>query len=125
VTDPTRTPDPSRQDPLAFLEALTRTDRPYAVAGVAPLKDWIRPEHLPVLLERLASKRPAAPVVSTISSVLPRPGERSSEGREAAYLIEGFRRGMYPPTLTSVSPYFDPESPEAYGAWWQGRSEET
>lgn len=116
---PLADPDPSTQDPLAFLDALTRTRLNAAVITHPPV-GWIRAEHVPALLERLESPRTASPVISNLSSASLPEGERSTEGREAAFLLEGFRAGHYPPRLMSVT-FFEPESPEAYRSWWEAQ----
>ena len=72
---------------------------------------WIKREHLAPLADRLDSKELCVPVVSMLSSYLPR--EPSTAGQEAAFLMEGFRKGKYPPALVSESVDI-----AAVKAWW-------
>ena len=55
---------------------------------------WVRAEDIPALIALLGSKEPCQPVVASTVSMLQK--DLSTVGHEAAYLIEGFRRGVYP-----------------------------
>jgi hypothetical protein len=69
----------------------------YSVSN-AP-SDWIRESDIPKLISLLDSKEKCANVSAYHSSYLdPKP---STVGREAAFLIKGFREGKYPPDLNS------------------------
>jgi hypothetical protein len=84
--------------PIEFLEHLKLLEFPYDVHGFH--YGWIRAADIPELVSRLDSKVECAPVMSTLSSHIPT--VPSSEGHEAAFLIEGFRKGRYPPDLAST-----------------------
>ena len=101
--------DLQSQGPLDLLEALkngvtvlrkrapTFTD--FGISGTH--YGWIQAEDIPALIALLDSAEPCQPVVSSHSSYRGR--EFSTVGHEAAYLIEGFRRGSYPFQLHSLS----------------------
>ncbi len=63
------------------------------------IREWIAPEELPILVRYLNSGELCASVMSSVSSYLP--CQPSTVGREAAYLLEGFRVNRYPPKLNS------------------------
>jgi len=98
--------DWSRRSPVQFLDVLKQSGDIYTVLGLH--HDWIRDSDIEPLISRLDSQTPCAFVVSSASSKLPH--GRSTEGREAAYLIEGYRRHYYPPQLSSGD--FDPDIAE-------------
>jgi len=81
----------------------------------SPPPDWIKPRHIPELIALLDSEEPCGAVAMSISSSLPT--GPSSVGREAAFLIEGFRRGNYPPELNSWQ--FVPKSKAEIVNWWK------
>ena len=110
--------DWQNKGPLAFIEFLKQHDitstraRFYTVFGSH--KDWIDVSDIASLIELLDSNHPCAAVNSVLSSLMPQ--HSSTLGREAAFLIEGFRAGNYPPTLDSVEYFkFDPVS---IRQWW-------
>lgn len=103
------------QGPLDLLELLKRSPRPLWHAPVLP-QGWIRESDLPDLIALLDSSERCANVTQMTSSVLI--NEWSTVGNEAAFLIEGYRQGVYPPGLVSVRPGPDIE---AIKAWWEGR----
>ena len=74
--------------------------------------DWVGPDDLAALLERLDDPEPAAGIVSARSSVVPLgdDAQGTTVGRMAAFLIETARTGYFPPRLSSYG-YFrsDPE----------------
>jgi len=61
---------------------------------IACTETWITEEELELLVGLLDSTEPCASVTSVYSSSL-RFGESSTIGREAALLIDGYRRGVY------------------------------
>lgn len=61
--------------------------------------NWVSVEDIPQLISLLDSEIACASVASIVSSYIG-PG-KSSVGHEAAFLIEGFRTGVYPPHLNS------------------------
>ena len=87
-------------------------------------RGWIVEEDLPKLIAQLDSREPCLAVAKAISSF--RSFENSTVGREAAFLIEGFRAEQdrsgyagYPPALNSNrAPGFDGD---AIRAWWSHR----
>jgi len=95
--------DWQNKGPLAFIDFLKQHDvtstkaRFYMVFGSH--KDWVDVSDIPALIALLASNLPCASVNSVLSSVMPQ--YSSTVGREAAFLIEGFRHGNYPPTFDS------------------------
>jgi hypothetical protein len=84
----------------------------YVIHGVADA--WVTENHVSELISLLGSAEPCANVCRTISSF--RDCNTSSVGREAAFLIEGFRRGEYPPDLNSGRAHFDKDE---IISWWQ------
>lgn len=62
---------------------------------------WIKEAHLSRLAALLDSREPCASVMAAESSRHPRGG--STVGREAAFLMDGFRKDRYPPAVTSES----------------------
>ena len=120
--------DWSATTPLEFLDLLASGKHSLFTIWNPPPADWYTEEQLQGLIERLPSTAPAASVVSANSSILPLgpvgpdgTGEfkQSTEGWEAAYLINGFKNSRYPPTLGSlVRPGLSPK--EAL-AWWKAR----
>jgi len=88
-------------DPLGFLEFLkAKQGEPcptFAVEGVPDT--WVTKEHIPQLMELLDSDEPCANVHSVYSSF--HDCRKSTIGNEAAFLVEGFRTGRYPPEMNS------------------------
>lgn len=112
--------DWARTDPLALLELLkSRPGIPLTIASTPP-PDWITEEYVRQLMPVIDSPEPAAPVVSVLSSYYPF-NESSTVGNEAMFLIEGFRRGRYPPALCSIY-YFDAD-PDELRTWWGNGTE--
>jgi len=80
---------------------------------------WIHEEDIPELIALLNSNEPCAQVISIFSSYVPEGIPQSTIGREAAFLIDGFRKGRYPPDLDSMHYYnFDKSEIEI---WWKKR----
>ena len=98
--------------PVDFLERLKTTGMTYSVVGVH--RGWVRDSDVPILMQKLDSKMSCVHVVSIKSSHLPT--SSSTEGREAAFLLEGYRKGYYPPSLSSAD--FVPDNNEIR-AWYQ------
>ncbi len=97
--------------PLEFLEYL-RNQKRRSVAVIAP-RDWIKEKDLPGLVALVDSPDSCAAVISPLSSAMAR--TRSTVGIEAAYLIEGYRAGTYPPGLVSMYSHADVA---VIKAWW-------
>jgi hypothetical protein len=103
----------TKDTPVAFLRHL-RGKETYTVAR--PHRDWVKPEHLADLFALLGSADRCASVHGTWSSVLI-PGT-STIGNEAAFIIEGFQKGVYPPWPHSLQfPYDEPRKTELRN-WW-------
>jgi hypothetical protein len=96
--------------PTDFLEFLSSRDG-YTVWGVH--KGWIRAQDIPDLIRLIDSQEPCGDVKMSISSHIH--WGHSTVGREAAFLIQGFRKGEYPPELNSIR--FD-YSAEEIREWW-------
>ncbi len=114
--------DAETMSPLAYLDELARIYRDraakdgdvYPVSLQCSRERWVHAEHIPALLDLLESREPTVPVVSTFSSRLD--VGASTVGKQAAFLIDAFREGTYPPDLNS--PLDDPDV-AAYRAWWE------
>lgn len=104
----------AQTDPISFLSLLKERKSGYVTVYPAP-KDWIKMEHIEQLMKLIDSKEPAASVLSIVSSRLPS-NEPSTIGNEAMFLIEGFRKGRYPPGLCSV--FGSKSDPEEYREWY-------
>lgn len=79
-------------------------------------RGFVRSEHIPALIALLDSEEPCASVTLASSSTLL---FDSTVGIEAAYLIEGYRAGEYPPDLNSTR---QPVDREEILRWWRERS---
>lgn len=100
------------KEPFEFLAFLIRQhDRGglEVTVGDAP-RDWIRKEHIGLLVLLLDSKEPCASVYPARSSRVRIPGGADSEpakastiGQEAAYLIASYRHGLFPMSGTEIS----------------------
>jgi hypothetical protein len=102
--------------PIDFLEQLKREIGTYTVVGIHC--GWITATDVSPLMARLDSKVSCAAVTSVINSQLK--GSISTEGREVAFLLEGFRTGCYPPALSSFDLNLDEEKlREWYKEWAQ------
>jgi hypothetical protein len=100
--------------PIEFLEDLRM--HPYQPVMVLDVPEgWITLEHAGLLMQEIDSEEPAAPVVSPISSYWPC-NQTSTVGNEALFLLEGYRKGTYPPDLCSLY-YFKPNRTEME-TWW-------
>jgi len=88
----------SRTDPLAFLDCL----KVYPVPSFIVWRNhrgWVKADHIPRLVELLDDRDTCANVMSALSSYLEL--KRSTVAQEAAFIIYGFRIGVYPPALNS------------------------
>jgi hypothetical protein len=77
-------------------------------------KNWISVDDIPQLIKLLNSKTPCASVAMTISSYYS--DKASTIGHEAAFLIEGFRKGRYPSELNSIHWKADKKEIKQ---WWE------
>jgi hypothetical protein len=105
--------------PSQYLELLKKSTNSFVVV-LDNRRDWIVDSDIKPLFDRLDSRTRCAVVVSMASSSWPVGIAGSSEGHEAALLIEGFRRGYYPPVLSSD--LFQPDR-EDLRQWYKAWSE--
>jgi hypothetical protein len=97
--------------PVEFLDILKeRKSDEYTF--LEPMKYWISKEDLPALLAQVDSKEPCASVALSISSIY---APHSTVGQEALTLLEGYRKGKYPPALNSGG--YGDEAKEALIQW--------
>jgi len=77
---------------------------------------WVQESDVRQLMGMIDSTAKCAAVVSTLSSVLP--SEESTVGREAMFLIEGYRAGRYP---SAIGSNFCTCDAEEIRRWWGER----
>jgi hypothetical protein len=75
--------------------------------------NWISISDIPKLIELLNDDTPCANVAMGISSLIS--NGASTVGHEAAFMIEGFRKGEYPPSLNSSNYKYDKKD---ILEWW-------
>ncbi|MCB1634964.1 MAG: hypothetical protein KDI51_10275 [Xanthomonadales bacterium] len=83
----------------------------------APLRGWVQRDDVAELINLIDSTQPCSGVVLAVSSRL---RVHSTLGDEAAFLVEGYRQGRYPPGLTSVG--MDDGDRAALREWWRVES---
>jgi hypothetical protein len=76
-------------------------------------KNWISIGDIPKLIELLNDDTPCASVSMAISSLISH--DASTVGHEAAFMIEGFRKGVYPPDPNSSEYKYDKKE---ILKWW-------
>jgi len=86
----------------------------FQVINQPPDSNWIKPEHIPGLINLMDSKEPCRPVLSIYSSTLPT--KLSTTGDEAIFLIQGFRKKRYPPEPNSRT--YSPKERKEILQWW-------
>ncbi len=107
--------DYESMNPLEFLDILKQyPDSIYTIILFVP-DGWIKYEHVKELAKQVESEEPCARVVSGLSSYLPQ--KQSTVGNEAMFLMEGFLKGKYPPSLHSEN--FTDREPEWYKTEWE------
>jgi len=99
---------------LEFLDFIRGKSGWYTVWG--DHENWVKEEDLPELMMLLDSTEQCANVNRSVSSWID--FEPSTVGNEAAYLIEGFRKGRYPPGLNSTRPR---PNKDEIRQWWSAR----
>ena len=118
----------SKTSPLEFLEQLKQKKIIEFEEGINnpekyqftlfpsnyPPNDWIKEEHIHELIKLIDSQEPSKSIYVGTSSCI---GGQTTIGHEAMHLIEGYRKGGYPPT-TNSSCYFKPNV-EEYQKWYQ------
>jgi len=104
-------------NPSKLLDLLINGNYQGALLTVAePVEHWVQEKDLPKLILLLDSPVPCASVALSRSSFWP---GVSTVGDQAAYLIEGFRAGIYPPSLHSGK--MAPGLKDEIRAWWAAR----
>jgi hypothetical protein len=104
-------------DPSKLLDLLVKGNYPGAVLTVDDyVENWVQEKDLQKLILMLDSPVPCAPVVHAKSSFWP---GVSTIGDQAAFLIQGFRAGIYPPALHSDK--MEPGVKADIRAWWAAR----
>jgi len=104
-------------DPSKLLDLLVEGNFPGAVLTIdESVENWIQEKDLPKLILLLDNPVPCAPVAHAKSSFLP---GVSTIGDQAAFLIQGFRAGVYPPALHSAK--MEPGVKDDIRAWWAAR----
>lgn len=105
------------KSPADFLNMLKKrtAQHPFSVSGVHV--NWIKASDIPGLIELLDSSEPCAPVNRAVSSYAELNG--STIGEEAAFLIIGFKKGEYPPSLNSTRPRLNHRVKDELKKWWQ------
>lgn len=108
----------SQAGPLGWLDTLRQ--RPDAVFYVAPAPAaWIGEAALPSLIAALDSTEPAAVVCHRVSAHAVHAGVGSTVGREAAMLVDAFRRrAPYPGGCSDLAVV----EPDALRRWWADRA---
>ena len=86
-----------------------------------PPDNWIKPKHIPGLINLIDSKEPCRSVMTIYSSTIPT--KLSTVGDEAMFLIEGFREKRYPPW--SFSSTYSPKGRESILKWWKKWSKQS
>ena len=108
--------------PVQFLEFLKSHSNPRQTYVMdEEVQGWISEEDIPELIRLLDSEEACMSVKSASSSYVP---GRSKIGYEAAFLIDGFRTGFYPPRLNS-KPVTDLYKSEIRTWWRQSMSSRT
>jgi len=103
--------------PLEYLSYLS-SHSANAVTVSGCKEGWVKEEDVPLLLDLLDSKESCPNQKSVKSSFWSE--ERSTVGNEAAWLIQAFRVGRFPPGLNSTNNGPDPAE---LRRWWQERKE--
>jgi hypothetical protein len=96
--------------PLDLIDALRRSR--IVFIGEAPA-NWISTDDVTKIIKLVRSSEKCGVTVSTLSSSIPLSPE-STVGREALFLIEGYRSGRFPPDLSSTNCKLTAEDAEAW-----------
>lgn len=108
-----REASPELKSPQEFLSHLVTISNQRFYTFTAPKPCWVAAKDIPYLISRLDSVLPSAAVVMSAESNL-RLG--STEADEAAFLIQGFRQGRFPPALRSER--ISDQDRMEIKAWW-------
>ena len=101
--------DLGKMTPVDFLNVLKEMQPTEEYIFREPIKNWISKKDLPSLLSLTNSEEPCASVALMSSSYYDT-RNHSTVGQEAVFMLEGYRKGTYPPGLNSS--FFD-DSKEA------------
>ncbi len=107
--------DPAKSTPGEFLASLCDVSKPSRwVAIDDSVRGWVTEGDIPNLIASLDSNRPCRPVIKDISSYRP---PSSTEGDEAALIIQSFRDGFYPNQLHSR--VYSKVEKDEIRTWWR------
>jgi hypothetical protein len=109
--------DWNHRSPTDFLHKLEQSGNTYSVLGIH--HEWIGDSDVEKLMSLLDSETPCAYVKLTVGSF--QPNQRSTIGREAAFLLEGYRHHYYPPKISSAGFKPDLEELRSWYAHWRTR----
>jgi len=118
---PPKGPTGAPRSPIQFLNYLKQSTNNF-ISVLGENRGWIQPADIEPLMRLIDSETPCAGVMSVYSSHIPPSDHRYTVGHESAMLIEGFRKGYYPPALSSD--LFEPDRKELknwYRDWKQTR----
>ncbi len=108
-----------RQGPIDLLEELKVTENWFTISGTH--YDWLRDSDVRTLFHLVTSDESCAYTVDVASSHLP--SGRSTVGNEAAFLLEGYIFGYYPPQSTSANRLLsDAQLSRWFERWTLGRA---
>jgi hypothetical protein len=93
--------DLGKMTPVDFLNAIKKGPANEECIFRVPIKNWITKQDLPDLLALTNSTEPC-PSVALISSSYYDTRNHSTVGQEAVFMLEGYRKGEYPPALNSA-----------------------
>lgn len=120
--------NPAKADPFALLDIIAREDTTFGWIQFeqdSMPENWIRAEHIPMLIKKMDSEEIAFPVISSYIFDSYNPKGFSTIGNEAYYLILGFKNGSYSPNfktennLKSNEIYrLTPARKKAMSDWW-------
>jgi hypothetical protein len=110
--------DWSKVSPIEFLDILKKRLRygSFFTVWTAPPAGWMKEADVEQLMKLIKSKDPAGHVITSRESHLP--SKHSTVGRQAMFLIEGFRKGSYPPFMSSED---YKGNPSEFKKWWSKR----
>ena len=93
-------------DPISFLDTLEKYGKyGHFVIETKPTLNWLSEKHVTTLMKKTNNIQPASIVFSIYESNV-HGLTISTVGTQAKYLIEGFNKKRYPPSLCSYH-YFD------------------
>jgi hypothetical protein len=93
--------DLGKMTPVEFLNVLKKEPATEECLFRDPIKNWISKKDLPALLSLTDSDEPC-PSVALMRSSYYDTRNHSTVGQEAAFMLEGYRKGEYPPGPNSI-----------------------